>query len=412
MKKGNLENGLRIIYEKSSSALTSFTIGFEAGANREEKHQIGLAHVVEHMIFKGTKKRNEREINEMIDAVFGFSNAMTNFPYVVYYGTTLAEELEKGIEIYSDILLHPTFPEEGFEEEIQVIVEELKEWSEDKVQHCEDILFSNAFPNRRIGQLIIGNKHSITHFTLAEVKAFYKTHYTPENCVISVVSNLGFEEVEKIMKTYFGHWQGAKTKGEKAQNNSFVLYEKNTAALFKKVDAHMEGAKIQYCFPIHELNEKEVMALRLFNLLFGEGTSSLLYEHIRTQNGLAYEVGSSIKNEKGIKLFLISMGTSPEKVEQAINIINKKTTGVLQEKQYFTETYMEKLRKRLKIRSALGRERSIQSSMQLCIYELMYETAGLLEEELEIINTIQGEDLEAVVKKVLQNPTIQVVSAI
>ncbi|MDU5261925.1 MAG: insulinase family protein, partial [Clostridium celatum] len=127
MKDFIFNNGLKLIYKKSNSELTSIAISLNAGAGRDEDI-LGVAHATEHMVYKGTKSRNEKQINEELSNIFGFQNAMTNYPYVVYYGTLLSEDLEAGIELFSDILINPSFSEDGFKEEIDVIIEELKEW--------------------------------------------------------------------------------------------------------------------------------------------------------------------------------------------------------------------------------------------------------------------------------------------
>lgn len=158
MKKHIFNNGVQLYYVKREGNISSFCIGFNAGALVENKDNRGIAHAVEHMVFKGTKTRNEDEINKMLDRIFGFNNAMTNYPYAIYYGTTLSSDFNKGFQLYSDILINPTFPKEGFKEEIHVILEELKEWKDDAYQECEDELFYNAFKKRRIKDLIIGDK--------------------------------------------------------------------------------------------------------------------------------------------------------------------------------------------------------------------------------------------------------------
>ena len=129
--------------------LTSVSIGLEAGASVEEG-LLGLAHATEHMIFKGTKTRSEKTINEELSKIFGFSNAMTNFPYVIYYGTLLGEDLYKGLDIFSDILLNPSFPIEGFKEEMDSIKEELNEWDEELQQFCEDKLLIHSFNKNKM----------------------------------------------------------------------------------------------------------------------------------------------------------------------------------------------------------------------------------------------------------------------
>ena len=207
MKKYILENGIKLIYEYRPAGITSFCIGFNAGALEEGREfKLGTAHAVEHMVSKGTKNRTEKEINELCDEIFGFENAMTNFPYVIYYGTSLSQDFSRAIELYSDIILNPTFPEKGFREEMNIILEELKEWRDDIYQHCEDSLLYNAFSEKRIKNLIIGNEESVGSITIGELKKFYNRYYVPQNCVISVCSSLDFEDVLNNVEKYFGNW--------------------------------------------------------------------------------------------------------------------------------------------------------------------------------------------------------------
>ncbi|MBY6939437.1 M16 family metallopeptidase, partial [Clostridium botulinum] len=155
MQEYIFENNLKLIYKKSESELSSICISLEAGAG-VEKDILGIAHATEHMVFKNTKNRNEAQINKELSSIFGFHNAMTNYPYVIYYGTLLSNELEKGLEIFSDLIINTEFKEDGFKEEMNVIIEELNEWDEEVEQYCEDKLFLNSFENRRIKYPIIG----------------------------------------------------------------------------------------------------------------------------------------------------------------------------------------------------------------------------------------------------------------
>ena len=134
MEEYILENKLKLIYKHTESELTSICISIDAGAGVETE-KYGIAHATEHMVYKGTKNRTEKEINEELSNLFGFNNAMTNFPYVIYYGTLLGEDLKKGVDLLSDIVLNPSFNEVGFKEEMDVIKEELKEWDEELEQY-------------------------------------------------------------------------------------------------------------------------------------------------------------------------------------------------------------------------------------------------------------------------------------
>ena len=173
-----------------------------------EEELYGLAHATEHMIFKETKNRKENEINRDLSKVFGFNNAMTNYPYVIYYGTLLEEDFETGIKIFSDILLNPVFPENGFKEEMDVIKEELREWDEELEQFVEDKQFFNTFEERRIKYPIIGRMEDLEKITLDDIKEFYDKFYFPGNTTISVVSNMDFDEVKYKVWKIFREWEG------------------------------------------------------------------------------------------------------------------------------------------------------------------------------------------------------------
>lgn len=413
LNKYILDNGVKLIYEHRPAGITSFCIGFNGGAIEEtDEFPLGTAHAVEHMVSKGTKTRSEKEINNLCDKIFGFENAMTNFPYVIYYGTSLSEDFKAGFELYSDIVLNPAFRKDGFKEEMNIILEELKEWKDDIYQHCEDSLLYNAFNNKRIKNLIIGTEESVKSITLKHIKDFYQKYYVPENCVISVCSSLSCEQILSVVKEYFGQWLGKNevisTNIDKSKSN--IKMERNMAGIFEEKSGSIGGAKIQYLFNIEELEENELKALTLFNAAFGEGTSSVLFEEIRTKNALAYDVGSYIKNERGIKIFTINLGTSEDKVQKALDIIGNKIEELKKLKGYFNEERIKELSKNIKLKRQLKLEKSIQLCKELTTYELMYDRAERIYEEVDGLQSISEENILEVIRKVLINPTIQIIT--
>ena len=419
MYKVTLNNGLRLIYKNVPGNLTSFTIGFEAGANLEDESSYGLAHVVEHMVYKGTNNYTESDINNIIDNIFGFSNAMTNYPYVVYYGTCLSHDFQEGFKLHSDILQNPLFSQNGFKEELDVIYEELKEWSEDLYQHCEDLCFENAFSRRRIKELIIGNKDSLSNITLENIREFHGEYYTAQNCVISVVSSLEFSEVLRIVKENFHSMKiNSDIKNPYLLDDVENIYENNKSGTYESYENN-NADKIQIIFPIHDLNHDELTALEVFNIIFGNGVSSLLYNEIRTKTGLAYEVSSQIKEDKGIKIFKIYLGTSKEKSTQAIKIIKELIYRIKDEAYTFTEDEVCRAIKILRLKKSIELEKSIIESVRLCTSEIMFGDKETLESfqkdyvspmyrKINNLSNINGEDIGSVVKKVFKNATIQI----
>lgn len=424
MVKEVLKNGLKVIYKYVPGNITSFCIGVDAGAIREKGFPLGTAHAVEHMVFKGTINKNELQINELCDELFGFQNAMTNYPYVVYYGSLLNEDFQKGLELFSDIVLRPTFPENGFKEEMDIIKQELNEWSEDLYQFCEDELLYNAFHQRRIKNLIIGTHESISKITLDVVKEFYSKYYLPSNMVVTVVTGLPEKEAVGVVTKYFDSFEIQEhmenIKNTKLDNlvdkyidvndiKNNYLYENNDSGIFVKFREGINGSKIQYAYPIHNLSLKELGCLKVFNNYFGEGTSSILFDTIRTKNGLAYEIESTIKEEKGIKLFKISMGTSEENIEKALRLIDSSIEKIKQDTDVFSEQLIKKLAKNIELKRALRSEKSVQLAKDLACSEIMYNSNDIIYKMPEILSEVTSEKISGVINKVLNFPTIQII---
>ncbi|MFL0246821.1 M16 family metallopeptidase [Candidatus Clostridium stratigraminis] len=405
MDKRILSNGIKVIYEYKPSNISSFCIGFEAGANMETDYNLGTAHAVEHMLFKGTNSLNELEINKLSDEIFGFNNAMTNYPYCIYYGTTLSYDFHRGFKLYSDIILNPAFRTEGFKEEMSIINEELKDWKDDLVQYCEDELFYNSFSHRRLKELIIGNEESLKRISLEEIKRFYDVYYRPSNCVISVISSLKFEEILNLIEDLYGKWD------KEYISKNIKLYERNKSGVYLKHKDGINGAKIKYIYTIHDLNENEVNALKVFNCIFGEGTSCLLFDLIRTKNGLVYDIGSRINNENGIKIFNIDLSTSEKNIDIVLQLINELLEKVKSSTNSFTEELIKKSIKSLRLKRELKLEKSIERCKSLAVNEIMYGSQGTFYEELDDFDDIIEVDIVNVIRRVLDKPSIQIIKS-
>lgn len=430
MQEYILKNKLKIIYKQSSSELTSICISLNAGAG-VEKEKLGIAHATEHMVYKGTKNRSEKKINEDLSNIFGFNNAMTNYPYVIYYGTLLNEDFKDGVELLSDIIINPVFKEDGFKEEINVIKEELKEWDEELEQYCEDSLFFNSFENRRIKYPIIGTKESLESITLSDIKEFYNRYYFPENAAIVVISSVEFDKVKYIINEYFGKWENnlnikcdyndvshlkndlAVDKFEENKlNHTFIEYEQPKRDLFKNKRDGIKTCKVEIICPIDELSEKEMKALRIFNQYFGEGINSILYDTLRTQNGIIYDVITKVSNENYIKLYKITFGTSKENLDKALSLFNKcveKIYSLNESKEVINDENIDKLVKSYKLKRLFREEQSIILAKELATYETMFGNYKIYMDEINDLNTLSKEMIFEVGKRVLTNLTIQII---
>ena len=422
MEEYILKNNLKLIYKHTESELTSICIAIDAGAGVETE-KYGIAHATEHMVYKGTKNRTEKEINEELSNVFGFNNAMTNFPYVIYYGTLLGEDLKKGVDLLSDIVLNPSFNEISFKEEMDVINEELKEWDEELEQYCEDKLFLNCFDNRRIKYPIIGTKESLENITLNDIKKFYSKYYFPENTSVVIISSAKFDKVKDIVEEYFNKWENRiidnKYRKENVNpkmkevkdivSNKKIEYEVPKACTFDNKRDGTNTCKIEIVCPIDNLNEKEMKCLRIFNQYFGDGVNSILYDTLRTKNGLIYDVITKIAHENYIKLYKITFSTAKENVNKSIALVKECIEKLDLLGQPLDKKQMQQLIKNFKLKRLFREEQSIVLAKELATYDCMFGDYKIYVNEVDELDVLTNEMIFEVGNRILKNLTIQII---
>ena len=395
MEYYQLDNGVKIIYKNIQSKLTSISIGLDAGA-AVEKNIMGVAHATEHMVFKGTKTRNEQEINKIFHKNFAFHNAMTNYSYVIYYGSLLEEDFEIGIDILSDILIDPVFPKEGFKEAMDVIIQELKEWDEDIEQYCEDRLFFNAFNENRLKYPIIGSVQGLKNMTLEDLREFYKENYVPSNTSIAVVSSLDFNSVKETINRFFGRWKFRK------RNKIISSSERPKKGIFIEEKGGIKVSRVEIIFPIKELSEIQLKMLKLFDAYFCVGADSVLFDKLRTKNGLVYDVCSEIDYDKDVKL--------KKNVKKAIKLVKESIKEVKKDAASLDEERIKELCKNIKLRKLFKEEQSIQIAKEISKYSVMFNDYKVYENMLENMNNILVKEMLAIGDEVLKQATIQVIN--
>ncbi len=407
MKEIILNNNLKLIYKHSESELTSICISLNAGAGIE-KDKLGVAHAVEHMVYKKTKNRSEAQINEELSSIFGFQNAMTNYPYVIYYGSLLNEDFEKGIELFSDILLNSVFYDQGFKDEMEVIKEELEEWDEEVEQFCEDQLFYNIFNSRRIKHPIIGTQESLNQLTVKDVQDFYKENYFPENTSISIVSSIDFNEIINILEKYFGVWESkSQRKISKCNDDEYEKIDDNNIFYVKRDG--VKNARVQMIFPINKLTDKELNAFRIFNQYFGEGVNSMLFDTLRTKNSLVYDVITRVAHENYLKMYKITFTTAKENVDKAVNLVMKLVKDINSNDVFINDMQLKKLIKSYKLKRLFREEQSIVLAKELATYDSMFGDYNIYMDGLYKIDEITVKDVLESAKKVLKSSAVQVV---
>lgn len=388
MKSILLDNGIKLVYEKRNSNLSSICITLEAGACMEEDIY-GVAHAVEHLVYKGTTTRTEDDINEKLDNIFAFQNAMTNYPYVIYYGSLLSEDIEEGIELFSDILINPTFTEEAFDEEMKVIIQELQEWDSDLEQYCEDKLFFNAI-NNRLKYPIIGKNETIYNIQNKDIIEFYNKFYYPGNTVISIVTNRGEEDIIDIINRYFSKWR-------RRGNIYNVEHDKNIkSGVYEDIKHASNTSRVEIISDISNLSPEEIGILHIFNEYYGKGVNSYLFNELRTKRSLVYDVLTSINYEKHIGLYKIFFNTEGKNINKAIDIIRN-----IDDINYNTID-IDKMKRQYKLKKLFREDQGIVLAKELAI-DTVLDKGYIIPEVINI------QDIQKVVSKVFNNIAIQII---
>ncbi|MDD5794437.1 M16 family metallopeptidase [Clostridium sp. HCP1S3_A12] len=359
------DNGLTLIYEKRQSKITSVSIALEAGACAE-KNMFGVAHATEHMVYKGTFKLTENQINKQLSEIFAFQNAMTNYPYVIYYGSLLEEDFNKSMELFSDILINPAFTEVGFNEEIEVIKQELSEWNSDLEQYTEDKLFFNAFKGR-LKNPIIGTKESLDNMTVEDVKEFYSKYYCPNNTTIAVVSSIEFDKVVKIINDCFSKWKVNKL----ITINECV--EKLSEKIYTNYKYGISVSRAEIIFSLTDFSERELKNIIIFDELFGKGVNSILFDCLRTKNSLVYDVITNVSYEKNIKLYKITFNTSNKNIDRAIKYVQEIIKNIDTYIEKIDNNFISKVIKKINLKRMFMEEKSINLAKSLSTNNVMFK---------------------------------------
>ena len=313
-----LPDGLRIIHRPSASRVAYCGFAVDAGTRDELEHEQGMAHFVEHLIFKGTQKRRAWHILNRMEHVGGDLNAYTNKEETVIYSAFLSEHFSRAFELLTDIVFHSTFPQREIDKETEVIIDEIQSYEDNPAELIFDDFEELIFPNHPLGRNILGRPELLRSFTTADAMAFTSRFYQPENMIFFVQGNLDFKrqvvrQAEKLLAdipTVSQHYVREKPQ----------LYVPRKQIVCKEThQAHvMIGARGYDAY-----NERRTALYLLNNLLGGPGMNSRLNLSLRERRGLVYNVESNLTSYTDTGTFCIYFGCDPDDVDLCLRLVHK-----------------------------------------------------------------------------------------
>lgn len=300
------------------SECAALTIHVPAGSRDEEMFPAGTAHFVEHMVFKGTRRRSARELSIEVENLGGQINACTSEDQTVYEGRGEAELLPVLADVLADMVWSPTFPEAELELEREVIGEEITMYRETPSDHIGDLVSQALWQGHPLGHPITGSHESIALIGRAVLAEFRDTHHFRDDLVISAAGPFGIDEVEAVLRPHLP----ARFHPEKTP----VPFDRSNARPGNLIDDRGSD-QLQLAMAWHCTGRFSVQrhALRLLSMMLGESASSRLFLELREERGLCYQISSDVTMFRETGAFEVSAGLDPDAREEALACILRET---------------------------------------------------------------------------------------
>lgn len=312
-----LKNGIRIVHQEVSSPVSHFGVLINTGSRDEEENEQGIAHFIEHVIFKGTKTRKAFHILNRIEDVGGELNAYTTKEETAVYATFLSEYYQRSVELIADILFNSVFPAKELEREKEVIYEEINSYKDSPSELIFDEFEEILFDGHPIARNILGLPEQIKTFSKDDILRFMDENYHTDQMVLSSVGNIPMSKMIRLAEKYFGHVPG-KIRTKKRLDE--YIYRPETRVVQK--DTFQAHCIVGNVAPNIYSQQRMPMVL-LNNILGGQSMNSRLNMALRERNGMAYNVESSYTGYSDTGEFSIYFGTDKENLEQAQALVYK-----------------------------------------------------------------------------------------
>ncbi|MDD4953694.1 MAG: pitrilysin family protein [Candidatus Omnitrophica bacterium] len=315
-RKATLDNGLRIIsHHMPGRQSLALGIWINVGGRYEGFGNKGIAHFLEHLLFKGTKKYSCRRIKESIEGVGGSLNGFTSDELTCYMTKIPAGYLELALDILSDMVINPALPEDEVEKEKQVILEEIKMYKDLPQSYVHELLDELLWPDQPVGAPIIGTVESVSGIGRKELDLFRQKYYTASNIIISAAGSLKYTQLLNAA-------QKRSKLLKKQEKNSFQgALEKQDAPRLKIF--HKDTEQTHMAMGFHALKREHPLkhALGMLHIILGANMSSRLFHELREKRGLAYEIGTTIKRLQDTGSFIVHAGIDNRNVEETVRLI-------------------------------------------------------------------------------------------
>ena len=388
-----LRNGIRIIHRQDKSPVAYCGLIINTGSRDEKPEEHGMAHFIEHVIFKGTKKRKAYHVLSRLDDVGGELNAYTTKEETCIYAAFLKQDYERAIELIHDITFNSTFPQKELAKEKEVILDEINSYKDSPAELIYDEFEEMLFKNDPMGRNILGTEDKLKAFDEQMIRQFMSSNYNTDQMVFCSVGNISFKKVVHWAEKYLGTVEENLRDFDRSDVN---VYVPESQTIDKEThQCHVLIGNIAYDYT----HDKRLHLHLLNNLLGGPGMNSRLSMALREKNGIAYNVESSYAPYYGTGVFNIYFGTDEENLIRSFNIIDRelkvlrdKSLGALQ---------LHKAIRQLKGQMAISSDNRENLMLSMGKSYMLYDHVDSLDTIYKKIDSIKSADILEVANEVL-----------
>lgn len=390
-----LANGLRVILAPCEAESIAFGLFIASGSRHETDRQSGISHFIEHMLFKGTPSRRAIDITRAIEGRGGNFNACTGEESTCYYCHMSDEYLDEAVDIITDMYLNATIPEDEFEREKQVVIEEIKMYADEPDAVAMENLQRALFPGSRLGASVAGSEKTLRPMKREDLLRYIRRRYTPGNTVAVVVGNFDPAKALALVEGKLGSLPRA-NRGKRRSDEP----EPGKPVASVSVDKDVNQVQLAVGYRMKTVCEKSKYDATVMNAILGRGMSSRLFQEVREKRGLSYDIASQLQMFTDYGMFTVTAGLDKAKADLALETIDAQLKKIREKKVGPVE--LKRTKEFLLGNFKLGQERIIA---KLFFYGSTMLSFGRLmspQEQIDGIRAVTADDVLAIAGKFLR----------
>ncbi|WP_343747722.1 pitrilysin family protein [Fluviicola sp.] len=383
-----LSNGLRLVYLHANSPVAHLGVTVLAGSRFEEEHEVGLAHFLEHSIFKGTEKRKAFHILSRLDSVGGELNAYTTKEEICLYASFVKSHLNRAAELLSDIAINSNFPEKEIQKEKEIVLDELNSYLDNPSDKIFDDYEALIFPNHPLGNNILGTPESVQSFGRESLKRYVDKFFFTENTVLSFVGDIPLNTLVKCLEKHFHSMPGGKIKAVPKTFDTYMPVKKRVEEGNYQAHAIIGGLA-----PGYNSDHRRGMTM-LTNVLGGPAMNSRLILSVREKYGYTYNIEAQYSPYPDLGYWSIYFGTDQKYVAKTMKIIYAELKKLREIP--LTSKQLQQAKEQLKGHIALSLDSNVGLMQGLGKSLLLFNQIDTIQEMYASIDRLTSEELQEI----------------